>query len=680
MAQKRGRSTMRSAERELEKVIGPRREQYLIAKRPGPPLSGAEPLDFNAVRTALEQDPDIRINRILSAPGPGPLAAGLATTESIVVATMPEERAEQLSRLPQLVVEPDHPLVLEAAAVAPIPDPGVIAPPSTAVTISISVVGAGQAPVEGARVYLFGSAWPAQAVTNANGQAQLTLFGEPLASVRGLYVRPAADYWSLWIPRPALDPDGANMVALEPLDEAFPEFPNQQVVGWGLEAMRFDQLPPSYRGRGIKVAMVDSGVATSHQDLRSVVKGGYNSVAGDAGTWNRDEAGHGSHCAGIIAGGEGRGIRGLAPDAEIYALKAFPDGTLSTLIDALNRCIELQVDVINLSVGIEQYSELLEHKLQEVKDHGIASIASAGSSGGPVQFPASSPNVLAVAAIGKADEFPEGSYHATTLREDSPAGADSYFSPRFTRSGPEIDVCAPGVAILSCAPPDSYAVCDGTSMAASYVSGLAALILAHHPDFQGAYKARNARRVERLFQIIQQSARPLDLGDRDRTGVGLPDAVNALTGTRPSESEVLSEDLMQQLVAAFRAGQTRPGNGAAVFQQLLGALHRAGISPSMPVDQAPQFGLQGGVAIGAIPLGPPLATPDPSAGLQQLRDAMQRAGLLTAKQAAAAAKGGRRRPGTSSQPSPGGQPSSLTNSDAVQSRQLREVMKQSGLI
>ena len=156
------------------------------------------------------------------------------------------------------------------------------------------------------------------------------------------------------------------------------------------------------------------------------------------------------------------------------------------------------------------------------------------------------------------------------------------------------------------------------------------------------------------------------MGDRDRTGAGLPDAVNALAGARVGESAVLSEELLQQLVSAFRAGQTRPGNGAAVFQQLLGALHRAGISPSIPAEMGPQ-------------LGPPTGVSDPGVTLQQLRDAMRRAGLLTAKQVAAAARG-RRSPGGSSQSSASGAASRVSSSDATESRQLTEAMRQSGLI
>ena len=143
-----------------------------------------------------------------------------------------------------------------------------------------------------------------------------------------------------------------------------------------------------------------------------------------------------------------------------------------------------------------------------------------------MQYPASSPNVLAVAAIGRLGEFPLDSYHAQTVQ--GMGGPDGYFSPRFTCFGPEIAVCAPGVAILSSVPPNDFAVWDGTSMAAPHVTGLAALVLAHHPDFAGPFKARNVQRVQRLFQILKASARPIGLGDPRRTGYGIPDAPTAL--------------------------------------------------------------------------------------------------------------------------------------------------------
>jgi subtilisin family serine protease len=100
------------------------------------------------------------------------------------------------------------------------------------------------------------------------------------------------------------------------------------------------------------------------------------------------------------------GVRGFAPAAEIHACKIFPGGQISQLIDALEYCIEKQVDIVNLSLGTDQVSEVLEQQLLRLTNVGIACIVAAGNSGGPVQYPASSPNVLAVAAIGHVAEFP----------------------------------------------------------------------------------------------------------------------------------------------------------------------------------------------------------------------------------------------------------------------------------
>jgi subtilisin len=235
---------------------------------------------------------------------------------------------------------------------------------------------------------------------------------------------------------------------------------------------------------------------------------------------------HGTHCAGIIAGADnGTGIRGFAPDAEVHICKQFPGGQISQLIEALEYCIEKQIDLVSLSLSGTEPSEALEQQILRAKRLGVACIVAAGNSGGPVQYPASSPHVLAVAAIGKMGEFPADSYHAQTVGTMDRTG---FFSPKFSGFGPEIAVCAPGVAILSAVPPHNYAVWDGTSMAASHVNGLAALVLAHLPDFQGPFRARNADRVGRLFQVLRASARPVNVGDPWRTGFGIPDVLVGL--------------------------------------------------------------------------------------------------------------------------------------------------------
>jgi subtilisin family serine protease len=123
-------------------------------------------------------------------------------------------------------------------------------------------------------------------------------------------------------------------------------------------------------------------------------------------------------------------------------------------------------------------------------------------------------------------EFPGDSYHAALPL--SPVQSDGIFFPRFSCFGPEVALAAPGVAIVSSVPGNAFVAWDGTSMAAPHVTGLAALVLAHNPDFQTVYAARNAARVNHLFDTLRQTARPLSLGDPARTGSGLPDAVKAM--------------------------------------------------------------------------------------------------------------------------------------------------------
>jgi subtilisin family serine protease len=294
--------------------------------------------------------------------------------------------------------------------------------------------------------------------------------------------------------------------------------------------MRINELPPDFRGRGVRIAVIDSGAATSHASLRHISQGiDLLGSADETGRWNVDPLGHGTHAAGIIGAADPSfGVRGIAPEAELHVCKLLPGGQISQLIEALEYCIAHQIDVVNLGVGVAEPCEALEQQIARAKRFGVACVAAAGNSGDAVQYPASSPNVLAVAAIGKAGEFPPDSYHGETMNGD--ADAEGYFSARFSCYGPRVDVCAPGVAIVSTVPPNDFAAWDGTSAAAPHVTGLAALLLAHHPLFQGAGRVPNADRVDRLFQMIR-----MECCDR-RTGRLRPDDGHHEPGVRAARA------------------------------------------------------------------------------------------------------------------------------------------------
>ena len=550
-----------------QRQLKPRKGQFLVAPRQNAALQmmGIAPLQFSVVEQALRDSPDIEIiDRVGPKTAVGAFAAGMGGG-GVLVTRMAEDKAAALAMQSQgqLIVERDQNLQLLDVNYPQADLVGYSLPTTGSALTAEFYITAQDKPVEGAEVYLFGSLLPAHGISDPNGKVKLTLFGESAASVRRLYVKPRVDYWSFYQEQPDISDQEINVITLRPLSDwpSLANFPRQQQFSWGQKAMRLDQLPAHFRGQGIRIAVVDSGAANRHQDLTNITHG-YDIInkQRDTSTWSVDTLSHGSHCAGVIGGLDSAvGIRGFAPEAEIHACKLFPGGQISQLIDALEYCIEKQIDVVNLSLGGAEPSEALEQQLQRARQAGVACIVAAGNSGGAVQYPAASPQVLAVAAIGRLHEFPADSYHTQSLTPVR--DLNGFYAARFSCFGPEIAVCAPGVAITSSVPDNNYAAWDGTSMAAPHVTGLAALILAHHPDFQGAVRMRNAQRVERLFQIIKAACLPVMVGDPRRTGFGLPDAPRAL-GLMPAQtvsqmgsalgSLMNAPAVMQTLASAYR--------------------------------------------------------------------------------------------------------------------------------
>jgi subtilisin family serine protease len=384
------------------------------------------------------------------------------------------------------------------------------------------------------------------------------------------------------------------------------------MLGWGQELMGLAQVPANLNGQGVRIAIIDSGCDNTHPQLTHIRQGVDLTNPDDPTGWTHDEISHGTHCAGVIAGlaSDGQGIRGFAPGAEMLILKVFPGGRFSNLIDALDLCIERQVDVVNCSLGSGQVSEIVQRKLEEARQKGVACIVAAGNSGGPVQFPATLPGVLSVSAIGQERRYPADSYHAQALLPEMIA-ANGVFPAKFSCFGPQVKVAGPGVAIVSTVPGGGYAAWDGTSMAAPHLTGLAALVLAHHPLFQGSLRARSAQRVDALFQAILMAAQPM-VADAQRGGAGLPMAAAALGG--------VSQAAGMQPVAAPAAVSLAQALGGfagvplgALLGQALGGFGGLPIPQQMP---APQNGYGAPQGLPAMPwLG---ATP-PQQVLQQLR-------------------------------------------------------------
>jgi subtilisin family serine protease len=546
--------------------VGPRRERYLVAPLPPPvtpqgfmpfaaPIGsmmgrnigsaignifggdvfgGGGGVESGSLVAQLNADPAVTVHKVLRPTNQlSSFGSNIgAEFPEVMVVEMDPDRASMFAAAPMVHVEPDLPVIYCEPDGTDFADPGLV-PLGEQTAMTFVIHSSDGQPLPGAEVYLMSNTFPVRGTSGPDGTAQLDVPVGSLANIRGIYVKPANDHWSIWFAQPDLSPGAPNLLTLPRLTDTFPGFPARQMNGWGRRAMRFDALPPNLRGHGVKIAIVDSGAAVEHPDLVGRVVAGRDIPGQNDTGWRVDTVGHGSHCAGIIGGtDDGAGIVGLVPEAEIHSCKIFPGGRFSDLIEALDYCIANNIDVVNMSLGSTTPSELVAAKVEQARQAGVACVVAAGNSGGPVAFPASMSSVLAVAAIGKIGEYPPESYHATQVA-GAPT-AEGYFSAKFTCFGPEIDVCGPGVAIVSSVPPRNFAAFDGTSFAGPHVAALAALVLAHHADFRDRFMLRNAARVDRLFEIIRGSARPLALGDPGRSGAGLPDATIALGAVTPS--------------------------------------------------------------------------------------------------------------------------------------------------
>ena len=195
-------------------------------------------------------------------------------------------------------------------------------------------------------------------------------------------------------------------------------------------------------------------------------------------------------------------------------------------------------------------------KIADSRAAGIVCVAPAGDDGTTVSFPARLPGVLAVGALGHVGTYPPGT-PCTAYTAGQPT-ATSLYPPPFTPLGAGVDLSGPGVAIITTAPGDTYIPYDGTAIAASHITGLAALTLAHHDALRIQPQPRSAARVDHVHATLRASCRPVPGLDPVRIGAGLPDAPAAL-GLQPTVPTLASSPSMEALLATLQAEMQRSG-------------------------------------------------------------------------------------------------------------------------
>ncbi len=234
-----------------------------------------------------------------------------------------------------------------------------------------------------------------------------------------------------------------------------------------------------------------------------------------------DDNGHGTFVSGIIAaqGNNGIGVIGAAPGVTILPIKILDcqaGGTAAQAAQALLYAAKLGARVANISFGADGESMTLTNAIREAHDkYGMVIVAATGNSGKRgVTFPARVPETIAVGSSG--------------------TPVDPLARSPYSDWGPEVDVVAPGLNVVStvpakfcdswgCADGQPYAIASGTSFAAPIVSGLAALIISHTPNLS----------ADAVTRIIIGTAQPLNEGDTPNwDGAGRIRMLAALTQQR----------------------------------------------------------------------------------------------------------------------------------------------------
>ncbi|MFC9647604.1 type VII secretion-associated serine protease mycosin [Streptomyces sp. NPDC056937] len=317
-------------------------------------------------------------------------------------------------------------------------------------------------------------------------------------------------------------------------------FPSKKYAGrpWSLQRLLLDELWSQSTGKGVRVAVIDTGVDVKNPQLKDAVdtKSGRNmmdpGLKDDNGDklergkedGTTDTVGHGTKIAGIIAArpAAGTGFVGLAPEATIIPIQqndAEGNGTAKTLAQAIDYAVDqADADIINISqdtADAVKPTPLLEQAVNNALDKEVVVVASAGNDGlgGNVKetYPASYEGVLAVAASDRNNE-----------------------RAAFSQSGEFVGIAAPGVDMVSTVPGGGHCADNGTSFSAPYVAGVAALVKSKHEDWTR----------EQIVAQIQQTAERSVAGSDRLVGWGVVDPVRALTeDDKPIEKPVAHEGL-----------------------------------------------------------------------------------------------------------------------------------------
>jgi subtilisin family serine protease len=307
--------------------------------------------------------------------------------------------------------------------------------------------------------------------------------------------------------------------------------PNDQTP-WGIEAIYNDSsIAAPTGGNGVKVAVLDTGVNTSHVDLVESAEQCKDFTQRKSSLVNNscsDKNGHGTHVAGTVlahGGNDGQGIYGVAPEAELWAYKVlndrgsgYSDDIAAAIQHAADEANRLNVNaIISMSLGSSSKSTLIADAVTYAYKKGVLVVAAAGNSGpdaDTIGYPGALVDAVAVAALEDVQE--NGTYRVADFSSRGNPNTDG----DFIIEERDVEVSAPGRAIESTWYDGTYNTISGTSMATPHISGLAAKIWAENPSLTASDIRTELQSRARTNDILGGSGSAT--GDDYASGFGFP--------------------------------------------------------------------------------------------------------------------------------------------------------------
>lgn len=367
---------------------------------------------------------------------------------------------------------------------------------------------------------------------------------------------------------------------------------------WGLDRIRAREAWDRATGLGVTIAIIDTGLDASHEDVAANLwtnpgetpgntldddgngyvddVRGYDFADGDADP--ADDHMHGTHVAGIAAavGNNAVGIAGVAFEARLMGLRGLGSaggGTASSITEAIVYAVDNGADVLNASFSGPGRPQVIADAIAYARAAGVVFIAAAGNDSAATTsaFPANDPGSITVSALASNDRLASFSNYGVKLDFAAPGGGDG---------PPPAGPLDPANSVLSLLSADGdlshygahlfvspgYARLGGTSMAAPYASGAAALVLAIHPGWN----------VEQVRQALRASARDVGPAGIDLdSAYGCLDVAAALSMTEPLVAHLDSPRaglLAEQAEVEIRGSAFGPGFESWTLEVGAGAL------------------------------------------------------------------------------------------------------------